>query len=250
VQKKSELKLLREIKRQDAFEPDEDISPTAFFSRNLGTDVKPEKKLAGSMAERVGTFDGIQQQPLLSRGTDHHKTPQKTQASRRETVDEFSMALDYPLERRTQSNTKPSREEQKAAKELEKRKKEFNDVKKLRDISIQSKEFGKYVDSRTSDPITLGKTQKEELSPGKLERKSTLKQDTLMKLKEDQFMANLKQSESSHKQSFGVKDTEGSIDRSSFEKKSVLDKDQMVFSPYQPVSTPEQLRKVQDHDLS
>jgi hypothetical protein len=55
---------------------DDDLSPTEFFNRNLGSDVKKKQ----TMAEKIGTFDGVQYEPLL-RKTNDHTTPIKKQRS-------------------------------------------------------------------------------------------------------------------------------------------------------------------------
>lgn len=84
--------------------------------------------------------------------------------------------------------TKPTKEELKMTKELEKQKKVFDNVKKLSDKSEQSKEFGAFIDRRASSPITIGtkiEPKSPDYTPLKTDKDSRLM--GMFKIRDDYF---------------------------------------------------------------
>lgn len=169
-------------------------------------------------SERIGTFDGFagfNNEPLLvSASTDKALTPVKPGNTRSMSNkvktkpvedEEFFLASDVPIEIEP-IKSKKGKEEKKAAKELEKRKKVFQDVKKMSNVETQSKEFGNFIDQRASNPITINRKLTvighQDPSPTLPDRKASLKrEESIFKIKEDYFSGKL--TETSGKNSSG-----------------------------------------------
>ena len=89
-----------------------------------------------------------------------------------------------------------SKKDKQHAKEIEKRKKVFNEVKNMSERSSQALEFGNFIDKRASNPVTIDKkfvTSSQDVSPSK-ERKGSLKRESMFKIKEDYFIGNFGES--------------------------------------------------------
>lgn len=224
-------------------------------------------------SERIGTFDGFagfNNEPLLiSASTDKALTPVKPGNTRsmsnkvkRKPVEdeEFFLASDVPIEIEP-IKAKKGKEEKKAAKELEKRKKVFQDVKKMSNVETQSKEFGNFIDQRASNPITINRKLTvigyQDPSPTFPERKAGLKrEESIFKIKEDYFSGKL--TETSGKNSSG-KAGNSSANRTDTESDYVMHESsevQLLVTPTKlitetPVSVPEDFfKKKSESDMN
>lgn len=67
------------------------------------------------------------------------------------------MAVEYQVEPNRKTSGGKTKQEKQQAKELEKRKKVFNEVKNMSNVDNQAQEFGNFIDQRVSNPVTLGR---------------------------------------------------------------------------------------------